>query len=120
MIINSIHPVLSTKNVQASLDFYTNILGKADTYFPGEKSEYGLIKLGSYSIHFAKVDIVTIAQRHSLMIFVDDVDAYYERCKIFKVEIVKELRNEPYSLRDFVFKDNNGHKIVIAKKIKTK
>ncbi len=117
MKINSINAVLPTSNVIASTEYYMKIFNGKDIFYPGDKSEYAVVIIDDFSIHLAKENNFTPNPRHSIMIFVDDVNKYYEHCKNLKVEFIQELEDNNYKLRDFILKDLDGHNIVVAEHI---
>jgi len=47
-------------------------------------------------------------------VMVDDVDAVYKRCREREVEIVHEIADRYYGLRDFVISDLNGFRLRFA------
>ncbi len=49
-----------------------------------------------------------------IRIMVEDVDAVYRRAKEGAVEIVSEIGNRPYGLRDFIIRDPNGFRLRFA------
>jgi catechol 2,3-dioxygenase-like lactoylglutathione lyase family enzyme len=50
-------------------------------------------------------------------IFVDDVDAVYERCREHEAEIVSELVLKPWNVREFTVRDPDGNRFRIGKSV---
>ena len=47
-------------------------------------------------------------------IFVDDVDAVHDRCAAAGLDIVRELRDEPWGVREFHLRHPDGHVLRIG------
>jgi len=117
MKVDRICAVLPTPSVKNALIFYQSIFTNSEVFYPGDESEYAvLIVDGATSIHFARVNTMLTEERHSLMIFVDDPDAYHDECIALAVDIDTPLQ-EAYGLREFRIRDNDNRLIVIAKYI---
>ena len=48
---------------------------------------------------------------------VDDIDAYFEALKRAGAEIVKEIRSEPWGMREFGIRTADGHRIMFGQEI---
>jgi len=48
---------------------------------------------------------------------VDDLDAMYAKVLAYGAEVVKELRNEPWGMREFGIRTVDGHRIMLGMKI---
>ena len=48
----------------------------------------------------------------------DEIDAYYESVKTKGAEIRKELRDEPWGMREFAVQTTDGHRIMFVALIK--
>ena len=48
---------------------------------------------------------------------VDDVDAYYRRVRESGTEVVKDLRDEPWGMREFGLRTVDGHRIMVGTRI---
>ena len=115
MKVDRINAVLPTLSVKDTLAFYQSIFCNSEVFYPGDKNEYAvLIVDGTASVHFARVETMHPTERHSLMIFVDDPDAYHEKCKTLPVDIDTPMQ-EGHGLREFRIRDNDGRVVVIAK-----
>lgn len=44
----------------------------------------------------------------------DGIDAYYEQVRVAGAEIVKPLRDEPWGMREFGVRTNDGHRIMFG------
>ena len=121
-------PELFVPDVGAAIDFYTGKLGftlyRVDP--PGETgphSEFAILTLGRAVVMFAADHLYEamggIIQSPrgvaiDIRIMVDDADAVYNRCREGGVEIVHEIADRYYGLRDFVISDLNGFRLRFA------
>lgn len=45
---------------------------------------------------------------------VDDADAYYKEVTAKGAELIKELKSEPWGMREFGLRTNDGHRIMVG------
>jgi uncharacterized glyoxalase superfamily protein PhnB len=121
-------PELFVPDVGAAIDFYTGRLGftlyRVDPPAePGPDSEFAILTLGRAVVMFAQDRLYeamggsTQSRRGvaiDVRIMVDDADAMYNRCRENGVEIVHEIADRYYGLRDFVITDLNGFRLRFA------
>ena len=50
---------------------------------------------------------------------VDDVDDYYKEVVSKGVELIKELRSEPWGMREFGLRTNDGHRIMVGQDLES-
>lgn len=121
-------PELFVPDVGAAIDFYTGKLGftlyRVDPPGePGPASEFAILTLGRAVVMFAKDDLYAAMGGSTesprgvaidVRIMVDDADAMYNRCRESGVEIVYDIADRYYGLRDFVITDLNGFRLRFA------
>ena len=120
--IAPVAPELFVPDVEAAVEFYTNTLG-----FQRHRVEptFGIVGLGDAIVMFADQRMYgtmggsagSPTQRGAFVdirIMVEDVDAAYKRCKGAGLEIVHDIGDRPYGLRDFIVKDLNGFRLRFA------
>jgi uncharacterized glyoxalase superfamily protein PhnB len=121
-------PELFVPDVAAAIDFYTGKLGftlyRVDPPGePGPRSEFAILTLEHAVVMFAADHLYEamggIVQSPrgvaiDVRIMVDDADAVYNRCRESGVEIVHEIADRYYGLRDFVISDLNGFRLRFA------
>jgi len=126
--VTPVCPELFVPDVGAAIDFYTGRLGF--TLFrvdppaePGPDSEFAILTLGRAVVMFAQDRLYeamggsTQSRRGvaiDVRIMVDDADAMYNRCRENGVEIVHDIADRYYGLRDFVITDLNGFRLRFA------
>jgi len=108
--------VFSVKSVEASLRFYTDILGFSEDFRFGD---YAGIKHGDVFIH--------ITQDHphlrppgsgAIYIFCDEVDDFYSKIKAKGCETRTEPQDWPYGMRDVMVFDIDGNQLTFGHEIK--
>jgi uncharacterized glyoxalase superfamily protein PhnB len=50
---------------------------------------------------------------------VDDVEAYFERARSTGAELVKQLSDEPWGMREFGLRTIDGHRIMVGQELPT-
>jgi uncharacterized glyoxalase superfamily protein PhnB len=126
--VTPVCPELFVPDVGAAIDFYTGRLGftlyRVDPPAePGPDSEFAILTLGRAVVMFAQDRLYeamggsTQSRRGvaiDVRIMVDDADAMYNRCRENGVEIVHDIADRYYGLRDFVIIDLNGFRLRFA------
>lgn len=121
-------PELFVPDVGEAIGFYTRKLGfrlyRVDPPGePGPRSEFAILTLERAVLMFAHDHLYkalggSIESRRGVAIdvriMVDDVDAVYGRCRDKGVEIVHDIADRYYGLRDFVVVDPNGFRLRFA------
>lgn len=101
--------VFSVKDLDASLKFYTEILGFTEDFRFGE---YAGLKHGDVLVH--------LSQNHpdmrppgsgAIYIFCDEVDDYYQSILSKGVKTRTQLADWPYGMRDFTAYDIDGNQL---------
>jgi PhnB protein len=127
-----IQPLLSVRDVSASLAFYTEHLGfiPDGTSLPGQDGKpvfagvkHGLTTLWLDNTEYA--DLPTGAPHGiGVELYVSladdaDIDTLYTRLKSAGVKIVQELKDQFWGDRRFVIEDPDGYRLSIAKAVRT-
>jgi catechol 2,3-dioxygenase-like lactoylglutathione lyase family enzyme len=113
MQLSSFYPVIGTKHVSESKDFYTKHFGFSVTF---EADWYVSLKKDNYELAILDYTHPTVPERFRksvqgliLNFEVDDVDAEYERLvEKGKLHVELELRSEDFGQRHFITSDPNG------------
>ena len=113
-------PHLPVKNLQATLDYYRDILGFRDAWTL--KSKDGGIKRDQLGMLFAEDitstnDINNNGHKLPFIWFVDNIEEVYNEFHEKRIEIADDLKMHTYGLREFAFIDINGYYIRIAEEV---
>jgi uncharacterized glyoxalase superfamily protein PhnB len=102
-------PILSVRDFREAMEYYTQKLLFDRLWEWGEPPSFGAVRLGKVEIFFCLG-----AQGHPgtwLMIFVDDVDDYYERITRLGAQVIFGPKDEPWGVREIHVQDPNQHVI---------
>ena len=122
MKIESTALIVVTEKLVESRDFYANHLGGKVNF---ENDWFINIQIPSvpFQISLMKPDLDNQHVRHRsafagdgilIRIEVDDVDAYYARLNETDIEMLEDIRDEPWGERHFNFLDPNGVTVDIS------
>lgn len=108
---------LPVKNLRQTLDYYRDVLGFYDEWVWEDKD--GGIRRDELRLLFVEnpehvAAINNKINRLNLVWFVDNIEEIYKEFKNRPVEMVSDLKNYPYQLKEFAFIDINGYYIRIA------
>jgi uncharacterized glyoxalase superfamily protein PhnB len=107
MKIESVIPILYSDDVSRSIKYYTEVLGFAEQWTWDDPPTFGGVVDGDSTIFFCKGD-----QGHKgtwLALNVDNVDEYYQAVKTKGAMILSEPDTKPWSMREMLVKDPDGH-----------
>lgn|SRR5574341_427198 len=120
----SVFPVLSVKDYDASLKFYTEKLGFTNdfTAAPDGIHKFGIFRMGQTTSLMLGMDSEPLKRPGEgvvLMFYPEDfdIDAYYEQVKSRGVAITDEIKTEYWGDRVFSIKDPDGYQLSFAKTI---
>jgi len=115
-----ISPILASRNMKKTIEFYKNSLGfELGMTFPDVNNpEYADLSKDGMVLMFVPAVNLGISCDEKLGIGVNiymhidgDIDEYYEELKKKGVNIVEDIKDEPYGIRDFTVEDVDGYKL---------
>ncbi len=119
MKLNTLTPLLRTKKLQETVDWYVNVLGFVNTDFVPDHG-FARVKLEGADIMFA------IPNEHmpfeepnltgSLYINTNDADAWWGKLKD-KCKICYEIETFDYGMREFGIYDINGYLLQFGQQV---
>ncbi len=115
-------PVITTANVQATLDYYTQVLGFSEHFTYGEPPVYAGVKRDCMLLYISHDDKLAATLKSSglhpdIFLWVQDVDDVFEEHKVRGAKIVEEISDRPWDARQYVIEDPNGYHLKIAEPI---
>jgi catechol 2,3-dioxygenase-like lactoylglutathione lyase family enzyme len=111
------HVTLPVSNLTAAIEFYVTKLGFRLGCLWGEPAWFAGITLGEVEI-FLKED--TPAPNAGAVVFmVGDADALYEFHRANGVQVVEQIDDREYGIRDYAVKDLYGYRLVFGHPIYT-
>ncbi|UCG10215.1 MAG: VOC family protein [Dehalococcoidia bacterium] len=123
-----ISPTLAVRDVRKTIDFYQNSLGfKLGMVFPDiNNPEYADLAKDGMVLMFLPAKNLSIAEKATRGIGVNlymqidgDIDQYYHELKKRGVNIVIDIKDEPYGIRDFTVADIDGYQLTFNQVSKT-
>ncbi|HXH60352.1 MAG TPA: GNAT family N-acetyltransferase [Fimbriimonadaceae bacterium] len=105
-------PILPTRDVQATLDWYEQKCGATGSWTYGEPPHHAGCSLGSAQIQLTKSD-ATLPE-FEMFVFVSNIPALYEDYVRRGVEIESELEHKPWTATEFSVVDPNGVRLRFA------
>ena len=119
MKLLSLRPMIWSRELQHTIDFYTQVLGFTCVEY---NDDWGWAVLKSDDIEI----MVATPNEHtpfdkpmftgSLYIITDNVDYWWEQLKD-KVKLCYDIEDFEYNMREFAFYDNNGYLIQYGQEI---
>lgn len=119
MIIESMF-VLAVPDLQASADFYRDVLGFTilELGDPGWRMYVrGECRIMAGECRDALPPRELGDHSYFAYLVVDDVDAYHSSISSKGAELIKPLRNEPWGMREFGIRTGDGHRIMFGQEL---
>ena len=112
-------PMIHVPDVKATMDWYTSIGFEAVRYHEEDGVfDWALLSFGNSELMFSMGGKPSSADRREVDLYIhcDDIEAQSARLKD-KVEIVEELHDTFYGMREFILRDLNRFWITFAQPI---
>lgn len=115
-----VNPFIPVKNIQETLDFYRDTLGFYDEWKWGDTD--GGIRRDDMRVIFCGDPEYVAAINNDiysfiLIWFVDNVDDIYNEYKEKGINIMQDIENKPWGIREFTIRDINGYSIRVSEGI---
>ena len=109
--------VWPVQDMEASLAYYTDILGFEVTFTWEQPITYAVLKRGNITINLVIRDDMPADYKPlaALYVFVHDVDALWTDFTAKGAKVLNPIGDREYGMRDFDLQDPNGYRIVIGK-----
>jgi catechol 2,3-dioxygenase-like lactoylglutathione lyase family enzyme len=105
-------PVFHVKDVDASVQFYSNVLGFNQAFRYGT---YIGLRIGKCELHICPPDYHGPAiGRGNAYVICDEVDQYFAKIKAAGAAPKREPADRVYGMRDFVILDPDGNQITFG------
>ncbi len=113
-------PVLAVHDLERSTAWYRDVLGcQVDEVDPGN---WTFCRAGAVTFMLGRCPDVPAASElgdHSYIAYlrVDDVAAYYRQAVAAGAEVRKDLREEPWGMREFGLRSPDGHRFMVGQRV---
>jgi predicted enzyme related to lactoylglutathione lyase len=112
-----IRPNLEVRDVGDSMSFYRRVLGLEAVVTMGEPTTFAILAAEDASLAIAQADQPAVAAIAACYVDVADVDAAHARARDAGAAITAEPTTHPWGMRDFVFRDPDGHQIAVGQRV---
>ena len=115
-IAKRISPMLATDNMDATIRFYTDVLGFKATM---TTATYSILERDGLTVHFqnaASEAVMTAMRNHGeFYLEVSGIDALWEHVKAFKDRYrIRDLFERDYGMTEFHIADPNGCRVFVG------
>jgi RimJ/RimL family protein N-acetyltransferase/catechol 2,3-dioxygenase-like lactoylglutathione lyase family enzyme len=125
MAFTDIRPMLKTHSINETIEFYTGSLGFTLIHQIEDEGflAWCLLEKDNISFMFSaihdeeKKDVGEPRMTGVLYLYLDNVDEYFEQVKD-KCQVEYSPCDQPYDMRDFCIRDNNGYVIMIGQLVR--
>jgi catechol 2,3-dioxygenase-like lactoylglutathione lyase family enzyme len=108
-------PILPVYRMDDSLAFYRDVLG-FEVAWIWEDHGYAAVRCGEIEFHLDVQDSFATYRAHSYL-FVDQAEEIYADYQNKGVDIVRQLEQKPWGVKEFTFRDPNGHLFRVAQEV---
>lgn len=128
MKLTKLTPNLIVRNVEASLNFYREVLGLEKVMSVPEQSPYVFASVSNGSVEIFFNDQKTVAAEYprlagqigaslTLYIETDNLQGIFDRVQKAGAKISMPITDQFYGIREFAFEDVDSYTITIAQRI---
>ena len=117
----AVEPQLYVRDIAASCDFYSRMLGFSVAFTHGEPPFYGQVFRDGVRVNLRQADepVVDPARRDAeqllaMSVTLEDPMPLYLEYQNAGVEFVQALRSEPWGARTFIVRDPDGNLLLFA------
>lgn len=108
-------PIFATADVQASLDYYQNVLGFAFSWSYGEPVDAAAVSFGPASVMFLlQPELAAQVAGHQHWFRVEDADAMHSFHLERGAKILSPPENMPWGAREYTVEDPTGYRLRFA------
>lgn len=109
------NPILYSKDIKKSINYYKDFLAFDDSWEWGDPTDFGGIVKDDVEIFFCLND--QGCPGTWIAIVVDDVDEYYKIIKDKGAKITSQPENKEWNMREMLVEDPDGHMIRFGQRI---
>lgn len=110
-----LHPGLAVPDLMAAVEFYTTRLGFVLGFTWGDPPTFAGVNLGEVQVFLSQG--TPSPEGADVFFVVGDVDALYAFHRAAGVEVVQEIGDRDYGMRDYMVRDLNGYRLAFGQYI---
>jgi catechol 2,3-dioxygenase-like lactoylglutathione lyase family enzyme len=108
-------PVLSCKDVDAALVYFTDVLGFVVDFRWGTPTRYAAVERDDAEIHLRADDGIASSGRVAMVM--DGVEGYYHDLVARGADVTTPVADRAYGMRDFAVRTPDGHLLTFGQSI---
>jgi GNAT superfamily N-acetyltransferase len=114
-MIDTSEAIFAVADIRATIAYYRTVLGFESEWLWGDPPTFGGVRWGRIQVMFClQPELAARVERHMHMFRVPDVQGLYDRHKSAGAEIVSDIENKPWGLREYTVRDPNGYHLRFA------
>ena len=112
-------PVISTTDVAGTIRYFEQTLGFEQQFIWGDPPVYAGVKVGGAPLYVTyDPDLATVIREQRLapdiFLWVNDIDTVYRQHQTANAQILEELTERPWGVRQYVVREPNGYHLKVA------
>jgi GNAT superfamily N-acetyltransferase/uncharacterized glyoxalase superfamily protein PhnB len=108
--LNRSEAIFAVADVRQTIAFYRDVLGFESEWLWGDPPDFGGAGWGRVQVMFSKdPELAARIEGHSHCFFLDDVQGLYERHKSAGANIISDIDNKPWGMREYTVREINGY-----------
>lgn len=115
IVCERLHPALAVPDVAAAAAFYTATLGFTHGFTWGDPPTFAGVSLGDAQLFLSAG--TPCAGGCDVFFVVDDADALYAYHRASGADVVQEIGDRPWAMRDYTVRDPNGYRLIFGQAI---
>lgn len=104
-------PVLPTSDLARTHKFYCEVLGFVEPWGFGDPPQYGGVRADLEQMPAIHFTVDADPGRGEVFVIVHEVDEYFNRVRNAGAEVIFEIGDRPYGMRDFMVADPDGNRL---------
>lgn len=104
-------PILPTTDLARTHEYYCDVLGFLEPWGFGEPAQYGGVRADLEQLPAIHFTVSSERGPGEVFVIMDNADAYFEKVKAAGAEVIFEIGDRPYGMRDFMVADPDGNRL---------
>lgn len=109
--LEGVVPILSVRNLQAAIEYYTAVLGFDLAWEWGDPPYLASVFRDHVELNLSQIDVESAVAPSRVYVQVADVDAYYLQVTAAGAAVDVALAERPYGMKDFRLLDPSGNEL---------
>ena len=109
--LEGVVPILSVRNLQAAIEYYTNVLGFDVAWEWGDPPYLASVFRDQVELNLSQTEAASAVAPSRVYVQVLDVEAYYTQVTAAGAAVDVALDERPYGMKDFRILDPSGNEL---------